>query len=266
MPEGNMDFLSKIAACKKEEVGERKGKHPIQELKDRVREMPATRDFGLAISRDGSSRIIAELKKASPSAGIIRKDFKPSELAQSCEKGGAAALSVLTDEGLFQGELGYINEVRESCRLPILRKDFIVSEYQVYESRAAGADAFLLITALLEKAQLQDYIELGIGLGMNPLVEVHTLKELDRALSVGAEIVGINNRDLRTFRTDINVSFNLVKDVPDESIVVSESGITNRAEIEKLMKAGVDAFLIGEEFMKASDIEKRIKELIGKTT
>ena len=133
-------------------------------------------------------------------------------------------------------------------------------------SRVAGADAFLLITALLEKSQLQDYIELGIGLEMAPLVEVHTLKELDRALDVGAEILGINNRDLRTFKTDINLSFNLVKDIPDENIVVTESGITNREEIEKLMEAGVDAFLIGEEIMKSSDIEKRIKELIGKTT
>jgi len=261
-----MDFFSKVAARKKVEVGQKKGKHPVQELKGRIREMPATRDFSIAISRDGSTRIIAELKKASPSAGIIRKDFKPSELARSCEKGGAAALSVLTDEALFQGELGYINEVRESCRLPILRKDFIVAEYQVYESRVAGADAFLLITALLEKSQLQDYIELGIGLEMAPLVEVHTLKELDRALDVGAEILGINNRDLRTFKTDINLSFNLVKDIPDENIVVTESGITNREEIEKLMEAGVDAFLIGEEIMKSSDIEKRIKELIGKTT
>jgi len=261
-----MDFLSTVAARKKEEVGERKGKHPVPELKDRIREMPATRDFGLALSRNGGTRIIAELKKASPSAGIIRKDFKPSALARSCEDGGAAALSVLTDEGLFQGELKYLNEARDSCGLPILRKDFIVADYQVYESRIAGADAFLLITGLLEKSQLQDYMDLGIELGMAPLVEVHTLKELDRALNAGGEIIGINNRDLRTFRTDINVSFNLVKDVPDESIVVSESGITNRADIERLTEAGVDAFLIGEEIMKASDVEKRIKELIGKTT
>ncbi len=257
-----MDFLSAIVKRKREEVEERERERPLTDLEEEIKRLPAARNFTAALS-GGGIKIIAEIKKASPSAGLIRKDFNPSALASVLEEGGAAALSVLTDENFFQGSLTHIGEVRDSCRLPVLRKDFVLTDYQVYESRAAGADAFLVIVALLEGSQLRDLMELGRTLGMTPLAEVHTRAELERVLKTGPEVIGINNRDLKTFRTDISVSMTLPEYIPKGTIVVSESGIESREDIEKLREAGVDAFLIGEAIMRSRDVKRKLAELVG---
>ncbi len=261
-----MDFLAEIVKRKREEVEGARRRRPLSEVKEGIRGAGAPRGFGAALTRGEGPRIIAEMKKASPSAGLLRGDFRPAALAGAFERGGAAAVSVLTDEGFFQGTLGHIGEARGAGRLPILRKDFILDEYQVYESRAAGADAFLLIAAILEGGRLRGLSALGESLGMDPLVEVHDRRDLDAALEAGAGVIGINNRDLRTFRTDVAVSLELVGVVPDGTVTVSESGISSRDRIESLRRAGVDAFLIGEALMRSPDVEGRLAELSGART
>ncbi|GAB4347092.1 MAG: indole-3-glycerol phosphate synthase TrpC [Candidatus Abyssubacteria bacterium] len=217
--------------------------------------------FRQALSVAGQLSLIAEIKKASPSRGVLRADFDPAALARAYAEGGASALSVLTDTKYFQGEASHLKVARESARLPTLRKDFIIDEYQVWESAAIGADALLLIVAALEDHQLRDYLGLASELGLDALVEVHDRGQLERALGAGAEIIGINNRDLRTFETDIGVTLKLAPQVPDGHIIVSESGIHTGEDARKLRGVGVNAILVGEALMTSWDIAKKIREL-----
>ncbi len=272
-------MLSKILKTKKEEVEYLKTRIPVSELKSKIRDMEETRGFLNAISpsprpspaggeggqgkRQSVTRIIAEIKKASPSKGVIREDFNPLKIAEIYQESGASAISVLTDKEFFQGDINYISDIKKVVTLPLLRKDFIISKYQVFESRVYGADAFLLIAAILGKNQLEDYMHLGIEMGMTPLIEVHTKMELDDVLSVRANLIGINNRDLDTFKVDIKTTEKLIEYIPEGITVLSESGIEKRDDILHLEEIGVDAFLIGEALMREKDIGKKLKELIG---
>ncbi|MFO0754159.1 MAG: indole-3-glycerol phosphate synthase TrpC [Thermodesulfovibrionales bacterium] len=261
-----MSILDTIAARKAERLGEAKRKTSLSELRGRVRECDAPRDFREAVRRksDAALRLIAELKKASPAKGLIRKDFDPVPIASLYERKGADALSVLTEEDFFQGRLSFLGEVRRKTALPLLRKDFIFDEYQLYEARVNGADALLLIAALLERSQAQDYLHLASELGLQVLFEVHDEEELEKALRVNAEIIGINNRNLRTLAIDLSTTLRLRKEVPPGRIVVSESGIRTRSDVERLREAGVDALLVGTSLMQAEDIGGKIDELMGR--
>lgn len=242
---------------------ERKIAVPLSDLKAKAKDVQDTRDFKGSISREIIS-LIAEIKKASPIKGIMREDFNPLEIARIYEDNGADAISILTEEDFFKGKDTYLRDIRRITDIPLLRKDFIFDEYQVYESRVLGADAILLITSILDKSQLTEYIGLSKELGMDPLVEVHHWKELDKALQSGADIIGINNRDLESFMTDINVTIELIRDIPEGKIVVSESGVSTREDVERLEAAGVKAILVGEALMKSRDIGGKIKELLGR--
>jgi indole-3-glycerol phosphate synthase len=259
-----MTILDEIYKHKLGEVSENKKRIPVEALKEQCKKRHRTRSFGDALKSDNNIRIIAEIKKASPSLGIIREDFNPVGIARIYEACGAAAISVLTDEKFFQGSLSYLTEVKRSVGLPILRKDFIVDAYQIYEARSAGADAILLIAALLSKDEIQRYLELARELDMDCLVEVHSEEELKKVLQTNAHIIGINNRDLATFKTDLQTTLRLRSMIPAGKIVVSESGIKSRADVEKLMKKGVNAILVGETLMKSDDISAKLRELLGK--
>jgi indole-3-glycerol phosphate synthase len=274
-------MLSKIIKSKKEEAEYLKRKTPISDLKYRIRDMEETRGFLNAISpsprpsptggeggkgsKQSTTKIIAEVKKASPSKGIIREDFNPLKIAEIYQENGASAISVLTDKEFFQGDINYLSDIKKVVTLPLLRKDFIIHEYQIFEARAYGADAFLLIAAILEKNQIKDYIHIGLELGMSALVEVHKKKELDDVLSIKANLIGINNRDLDTFKVDIKTTERLMEYIPDDVTVVSESGIEKRDDILHLEEIGVDAFLIGEALMKEKDIGKKLREFLSRT-
>ena len=257
-------ILDQIVADNRLELESRKHRLPLEELKSVASEQPPPAEFAVALRSDGI-RLIAEVKKASPSRGVICPDFNPVEIAQTYASNGAAAISVLTEEKYFQGSLNYLKDIRGALgdrRLPLLRKDFIYDSYQVYESRAYGADSLLLIVAILAPEELESRLELSHELGMSCLVEVHNETELEIALSSGAEIIGINNRDLKTFNVDLTVTQRLRPLIPPDRIVVSESGIKNRTDMERLRQWGVDAVLIGESLMSASDIGTKIKELL----
>jgi indole-3-glycerol phosphate synthase len=256
-------ILDQIVAAKRQEVASLKKTTPLARLQEKVGDLPPARDFQGAISR-GSCAIIAEVKRSSPSKGRIREDFDPVQIARIYQEHGAQAVSVLTDAQFFEGNGAYVAAIKKAVTLPVLRKDFVIDPYQIYETRILGADALLLIVALLEQGQLQEYIQLSGQLGLVPLVEVHTKDELTKALAAGAEIIGINNRDLRTFTTDLKQSLELMPLIPKGKIVVTESGITTRKDIELLMKAGVHCFLIGETLMRAEDIGKKLRELLDK--
>ncbi len=217
--------------------------------------------FREVLKRPGVS-LIAEVKKASPSRGVFVKDFDPVKLAAAYEKAGASAVSVLTDARFFNGSLEDLKKVRENVRLPILRKDFIIDPYQIYETASAGADALLLITGILEKEKLRDFIRLAGELNLDALVEVHTREELEKALGCGAEIIGINNRDLKTFQVDIATTLELAKLVPEDCVLVSESGISSEEDVKRLAQAGVDAVLVGEALVISPNIEDKVNELI----
>ena len=258
-----MTILDKIYKHKLFEVAENKKRIPIEVLKRDIQKRQGTRSFGRALKSDTNISIIAEIKKASPSLGIIRDDFNPTEIAHLYESGGAAAISVLTDEKFFQGSLSHLTDVKKSVDLPVLRKDFIIDPYQIYEARSAGADAILLIAALLSKEEIQRFLELAEELGMDCLVEVHSETELEKVLQTSSNIVGINNRDLATFKTDLETTLRLMPMIPDGKIVVSESGIKSRADVKKLINIGVNAILIGETLMKSDDIPTKLHELLG---
>ena len=258
-----MTILDEIYKHKLSEVAEDKKRVSLETLKEQCKKKQEARSFGAALKSNTNIRIIAEIKKASPSLGIIREDFNPVEIARIYETGGAAAISVLTDEKFFQGRLSYLTDVKKSVNLPILRKDFIIDSYQIYEARSAGADAILLIAALLTKEEIQHYLELARELDMDCLVEVHSEAELKKVLQTNADIIGINNRDLATFKTDLKTTVRLRPMIPTEKIVVSESGIKSRMDVEKLMKEGVDAILVGETLMKSNDISAKLRELLG---
>jgi len=257
-------ILDEIVAYKRTELVETKRAAPLAELKAKAASMEPTRGFREALAGEGEMRLIAEVKKASPSKGVIREDFDPVKIARTYEESGASCLSVLTEKKFFQGKLGYLDDIRKDVGLPLLRKDFIIDEYQIYETRTAGADALLLIVACLGHHQLEDYLGLAGRLGLDVLIEAHTYKELDRVLLTGARLVGINNRDLATFKVDLRTTLELLKDIPDDCIVVSESGINTREDVLLLQKAGVDAILVGESLMREKDIGKKVKELLGK--
>lgn len=260
-----MGILQEILHHKKEELKATKGLVPLKELKERVKDLQETRPFREAISRgqDKTIKLIAEIKRASPSKGLIRQDFNLSEIVSIYHRKDVDAISVLTERHFFAGELEYLNEARENTGKPLLRKDFIFDDYQLYESRVNGADAVLLIVAALEKSQLADLLSLSRELSLDCLVEVHHLKELDTALYCGAEIIGINNRNLETLKVDLDTTINLIKDIPEDKTVVSESGIDTRADVKMVESAGVDAILVGTSLMKAKDIAAKIDELLG---
>jgi len=259
-------ILDTILEHKRQEVLESKSRLPVADLVARARDQQPPRDFRAAISGRSGVRLIAEMKRASPSAGLIREDFEPGKLAADCETAGAAAVSVLTDERFFQGSLDYVAEVKDGVGLPVLRKDFIIDEYQIYEARAAGADALLLIVRALTSSNLKRLREQALELGMYALVEVHSEDEVETALDAGAEIIGINNRDLDTFRTDLATTARLRKLLGDEKTVVSESGIASRNDVELLERVGVDAVLVGEVIMRSADVGAKVRELLGDTS
>lgn len=254
-------ILDQIIETKKEEVEVLKKATTMSALMDAIAGLPPCRDFRTAISGKACS-IIAEVKCASPSRGRLVAHFEPLKIAKTYEQNGAAAISVLTDEKYFLGHKDYLAQIKREVRLPILRKDFIIDPLQVYETRAIGADAILLIVRVLG-ARLAEFIALSKELGLSPLVEVHTQEELDVALRMGAEIIGINNRNLDTFVTDINTSRDLKKLIPVGKTVVAESAIKDRADIEYLMAAGINTFLIGEGLVIAPDIGKKLHSFLG---
>ncbi len=255
-------ILDEIVEDKQRVVEQDKDEESLVELKDKIETVGPTRDFRGALAR-GEISLIAEIKKASPSKGVIREDFNPLGIAKQYQQAGANSISVLTDENFFQGSLNYITEVRTEVKLPLLRKDFIIDAYQIYQARAYGADAILLIAAILTEEELANYLALAEELDLDALVEVHNRKELKLALGVDADIIGINNRDLKVFEVDLATTLGLKKLVPDDKIVVSESGIKNRADIELLAEHGIDAVLVGEALMKSDDINVKVKELMG---
>jgi indole-3-glycerol phosphate synthase len=255
------DILARIVSRKREEL--RACDIPAAELRQRADSLRTTRrDFAAAL-RSKRPAIISEIKKASPSKGLLVEDFRPAELATKYERGGAAALSVLTDRDFFQGSLDDLRAARAACNLPVIRKDFTISDYHVLEAAAAGADAILLIAAILDEARLLSFREQAREFGMAALVEVHDARELEIALHSGAEIVGVNNRDLRTFQVSLDASIRLAPGIPASAIKVSESGIFTRADIRRLMTAGYDAFLIGEHLVKSGDATRALEELIA---
>ncbi len=257
-------ILNEIVAHKKEELAGTKRRMPLSEIKARASDAEPTRGFEASLSTGNEIGLIAEVKKASPSRGLIREDFDPVAIATIYAKSGASCISVLTETAYFQGRLEYLDQIRKAVGIPLLRKDFIIDEYQIYEARAAGADAVLLIAACLERRQIQDLIDIADQVGIDVLAEAHTYRELDRALLAGASLVGINNRDLSTFTVSLQTTFDLLKDIPDGCTVVSESGIKTREDVISLQKAGVDAMLVGESLMRERDIGKKVKELLGK--
>jgi indole-3-glycerol phosphate synthase len=255
-------MLEKIIAQKREGVEQRKKAAPLTYLQERIVDQRPPLDLAPALKGD-HIRLIAEVKKASPSRGLLSPKLNPIELARTYAEGGAAAISVLTEENYFLGSVEHLAAIKEMVGLPLLRKDFIFDPYQVYESRAYGADAVLLITSVLSQGQLKEMISLSHGLGLRCLVEVHNENEVERAVLSGAEIIGINNRDLNTFAVDINTTRRLRSLVPEERIVVSESGIKSRKDVERLGRWRVDAVLVGEALVTASDIRAKMKELLS---
>jgi indole-3-glycerol phosphate synthase len=262
-----VSILDRITEKKKERLAWVKGKVPPGDLKAKIAGAEVPRDFrGAVRSGNGRIRLIAELKQASPSKGAIRAAFDPKGIARTYEEKAVDAISVLTEEDFFYGDLKYIPAVKSVVTKPLLRKDFIFDEYQIHESRAWGADAILLIASLLGRDQAVEYLALARELGLAVLFEVHSFDELEKALRVDAEIIGINNRDLSTLTVDLNTTFLLKKEIPPDRIVVSESGINTAEDVERLAAAGVDAILVGTALMEADDIGKKIDELMGSRT
>ena len=250
------DILKKICHRKVEEVAARAERLPLAELSARLADAPPPRGFAAALVarvQAGRPAVIAEIKRASPSKGLLRPDFRPAEIALSYERGGAACLSVLTDIDFFQGSDAFLQEARAACGLPVLRKDFTIDPYQVHEARLIGADCILLIAACLDDARLRDLSDLAHGLGMDVLMEVHDAAELERALAVPGRLIGINNRNLRTFELSLETTLGLLASVPADRLLVTESGILTVEDVALMRGHGVHAFLVGEAFMRAPD-------------
>ncbi|MEW5755218.1 MAG: indole-3-glycerol phosphate synthase TrpC [Pseudomonadota bacterium] len=260
------DILKKIIQRKIEEVAERSRRVSIDELSARARTAPAPRGFVRSIQAKlaaGQAAVIAEIKKASPSKGVIRADFDPAAIARSYEKAGAACLSVLTDADFFQGSEQYLELARAACQLPVIRKDFIIDPYQVYEARAIGADCILLIAAALDDAQMAELSALAVRLKMDVLVEVHDHEELKRTLPLNLPLVGINNRDLRSFNVSLNTTLDMLPAIPKDRIVVTESGILTPADVQLMREHQVHTFLVGEAFMRSAEPGEKLAELFG---
>ena len=254
-------ILADIVGHKKRELKRRKEAVPLAAVKESIDPLQSPRAFGKALTQSADLALIAEIKKASPSGGRIRKDVDPVEIGRLYEDAGAAAVSVLTDERFFHGSLASVKQVKDAVSIPVLRKDFIIDPYQIYESRAFGADAVLLIVAVLSDDELRAFLSLCRELGLEALVEAHTELERDKALEAGADIIGINNRDLTTFAVDLSTTTRLASGMPEGMTCVSESGIKTRDDVERLREAGIDAVLVGTALMAAKDIGAKIKEL-----
>jgi indole-3-glycerol phosphate synthase len=258
------DILQRILAHKAAEIVQRSQRINIRSLSRRVEAAPTPRGFYATIETQlstGRAAVIAEIKKASPSAGVLREDFNPPAIARSYERAGATCLSVLTDERFFQGADDFLRQAREACALPVLRKDFVIDPYQLYEARLLGADCVLLIVGALGDALLRELLVLVLELGMDALVEVHDEVELDRALALPARLIGINNRSLRTFETDLETTLRLRERIPSDRILVTESGIRTLQDVGRLRDHGVHVFLVGEAFMRAADPGQRLRAL-----
>ncbi|MCB1802719.1 MAG: indole-3-glycerol phosphate synthase TrpC [Gammaproteobacteria bacterium] len=260
------DILKKIVARKQEEIAERRARTPEAALRERLPDADPPRGFVSALQGKvdaGAAAVIAEIKKASPSKGVLREDFRPAEIAASYAAGGAACLSVLTDVDFFQGSDAYLQQARAACALPVIRKDFIVDPYQVIEARSIGADCILLIAACLDDAQMHALNDLAHELGMDVLIEVHDGVELDRALTTDNRLIGINNRNLRTFDVSLQTTLDLLERIPDQRLVVTESGILGPDDVRLMREHGVHTFLVGEAFMRAEDPGARLRELFA---
>ncbi len=256
-------ILDKIVLTKRQEVETARRRMPIEELEAQAEQAPPVRDFRAALAEPGPIHLIAEVKKASPSAGVIRPDFDPIAIARTYQAHGASCLSVLTDTPYFQGHLSYLARIRASVTIPLLRKDFLIDEYQVVEARMAGADAVLLIAEILDDQTLSSLLARARSLGMSALVELHDAENLPRVLAAGADLVGINNRDLRRFVTDLDHTLRLRPQIPPDVLLVSESGIRTRHDVERLEAAGISAILVGESLMRSPDIGLAVDHLLG---
>ena len=269
MPQTNQDtpdILRRILARKAEEVAAAKAALPLAELQGLIGAASAPRGFARALQQQvaaGYAAVIAEVKKASPSKGLLRANFDPAAIAVSYAAGGATCLSVLTDRDFFQGSAAYLKQARAACELPVLRKDFMIDPYQVYEARAWGADCILLIVAALDDATLGELAQLAADLSLDVLVEVHDRAELDRALRLATPLIGINNRNLRTFETSLDTTLSLLAHIPDQRLVITESGIMAPSDVRLMRGHGVDSFLVGEAFMRADDPGARLHELFN---
>ncbi len=263
------DILNQIVAVKRSELAAALHRTPFAAMRADAESRVLTRDFVGAMRRKiaaGQAAVIAEIKKASPSKGVLRSgEFIPADIAQSYAEGGAACLSVLTDQQFFQGQVDYLKQARASCQLPVLRKDFMIDAYQIYESRAMGADCVLLIAAILDDAQMTEMEAIAHSLDMAVLVEVHDGAELERALKLKTPLIGINNRNLRTFEVTLDTTLALQKNVPAERLLVTESGILNQADVRRMREAKIDAFLVGEAFMRADEPGEALAALFGKS-
>jgi indole-3-glycerol phosphate synthase len=260
------DILDQIVAVKREEIAAAQKKIPLPAMRADAESRVLTRDFEGSMRRKiaaGKSAVIAEIKKASPSKGVLRADFIPADIAQSYAEFGAACLSVLTDRQFFQGQVDYLKQARASCDLPVLRKDFLVDPYQVYESRAMGADCILLIAACLDDARMAELEAIARSLDMAVLVEVHDRPELERGLKLKTPLIGVNNRNLRSFEVSLQTTLDLVKEVPPGRLLVTESGILAQVDVKSMRDAGVHAFLVGEAFMRAADPGEALAALFG---
>ena len=260
------DILKKILDTKAEEVARRKQAMPVETLQEIAGNIEAPRGFYRALHSKAVAKkpaIIAEIKKASPSKGVIREDFKPLEIGQDYAMNGATCLSVLTDKEYFQGSEVYLQMVRERCPLPVLRKDFMIDPYQIHEARALGADCILLIVAALADEQMHELAEISVKLGMDVLVEVHDAAELERALKLDTKLIGINNRNLRTFETTLQTTLELKHDIPADRLVITESGIHTPEDVQLMLDNGVYSFLIGEAFMRAESPGQKMRELFS---
>ncbi len=256
-------LLSRILENKIREVRKRKRKIPLEVLKSRITDEAGGKNFKESISCRGKTNIIAEIKQFSPSAGTLMKDFNPGKLARIYEEHGASAISILVDKRFFGGDLKDVVEVRKVTSLPILVKEFILDKYQIYEARALGADAVLLIASILEREKLKRYVDLALELDIDCLVEIHQEEEWQKIKDLPVDIIGINNRNLQTFKVDLGVTFDVIPKIPSHKVVISESGIKSEKDIERLKKSGVDAFLIGESLLRSKNVGKKLKKLLG---
>ncbi len=256
--------LENIVAAKRREIAEHSQRTPASELRRRLADAPPPRDFFAPLAVDGPIRLIAEVKHASPSAGVLRPDFDPVAIARAYAEHGASCVSVLTDGPYFQGSLADLEQVRAAIALPVLRKDFILDGYQLLEARAAGADAVLLIAECLDDCQLRKLHNEIIELGMTPLVELYERENLPRVVAAGAALIGVNNRNLHTFEVDLGHTLRLHQEAPDDCVLVSESGVKTRQDVQRLEAAGVDAMLVGETLMRQADVGAAVDQLLGR--